>query len=44
MALLKYKNQNGEYVSLPVYTVNSPQVVQDTGDSTTAVMSQNAVT
>jgi hypothetical protein len=44
MATLKYKNQNGEYVTLPNYTVKPITPVQTTGESTTDVMSQKAVT
>lgn len=44
MATLKYKNQNGEYVTLPNYTVKTITPVQTTGESTTDVMSQKAVT
>ena len=41
MAVLKYKNSNGEYVALMSPIVD---VQQTTGTSTTAIMSQNAVT
>lgn len=44
MAVLKYKTSGGTYTTLTNYSVNSPSVLQVTGTSTTAVMSQNAST
>lgn len=44
MAVLKFKNQDGEWVALTNYAVSPIEPVQTTGSSTTAVMSQNAVT
>ena len=44
MAVLKYKDSNGQWQSLPNVMVNQINVVQTTGTSTTDVMSQNAVT
>ena len=44
MAVLKFKNQDGEWVALTNYSVSPIEPVQTTGSSTTAVMSQNAVT
>ena len=43
-AVLKFKNQDGEWVALTNSEVNPIETVQTTGSSTTAVMSQNAVT
>ena len=44
MAVIKYKDANGNYVALTNYTVQPITPVQSTGSSTTAIMSQNAVT
>lgn len=44
MAVLKFKNQEGEWVTLTNYTVNPIEPVQTTGSSTKDVMSQDAVT
>jgi hypothetical protein len=44
MAVLKYKNGSGQYVPISNYTVQPIDPVQTTGSSTTAIMSQNAVT
>ena len=44
MAVLKYKNANGEFVALTNYTVQPIEPVQVTGSSTSEIMSQNAVT
>ena len=44
MAVLKFKNQEGEWVTLNNYTVNPIEPVQTTGSSTKDVMSQDAVT
>ena len=44
MAVLKYKNGSGRYVPISNYTVQPIDPVQTTGSSTTAIMSQNAVT
>ncbi len=44
MAVLKYKNAQGEYVALVNYSVSPLTPVPTTGTSTTDVMSQNAVT
>ena len=44
MAVLKYKDSNGNYVTLPNINVQNVAVVQTTGQSTEAVMSQKAVT
>lgn len=44
MAVLKYKNANGEFVALTNYTVQPIEPVQTTGSSTSDIMSQNAVT
>lgn len=44
MAVLKFKNKGGEWVTLTNYTVNPIEPVQTTGSSTKDVMSQNAVT
>lgn len=44
MAVLKFKNQEGKWVALTNYTVSPIEPVQTTGSSTSAVMSQNAVT
>lgn len=44
MAILKYKKADGSYQTLTNYTVNAPSVVETSGTSTSAVMSQNAVT
>lgn len=44
MAVLKYKDSNGQWKSLPSVMVNQINVVQTTGTSTGDVMSQNAVT
>lgn len=43
MAVLRYKDENGVYHDIVGINVQS-EVVQTTGTSTTAVMSQNAVT
>lgn len=43
-AVLKFKNQDREWVALSNSEVNPIETVQTTGSSTTAVMSQNAVT
>jgi hypothetical protein len=43
MAVLRYKDENGVYQDLVGINVQN-EVVQTTGTSTTAVMSQNAVT
>lgn len=44
MAILKYKDANGNFVALSNYTVQPITPVQETGSSTTDIMSQNAVT
>lgn len=44
MAILKYKDANGNFVALSNYTVQPITTVQETGSSTTDIMSQNAVT
>ena len=44
MAVLKYKDSNGQWQTLPNVMVNQINVVQTTGTSTTDVMSQSAVT
>lgn len=44
MSVLKYRNATGQYVPLSNYTVQPITPVQATGNSTTAIMSQNAVT
>lgn len=44
MAILKYKDSNGNYQALANYTVQPITPVQETGTSTTDIMSQNAVT
>lgn len=44
MAILKYKDANGNFVALSNYTVQPITPVQETGSSTTNIMSQNAVT
>lgn len=44
MAVIKYKDGNGNYIALTNYTVQPITPVQSTGTSTTEVMSQNAVT
>lgn len=44
MAVLKYKNSQGQFVSLTNYTVQPITPVQTTGDSMSDVMSQKAVT
>lgn len=44
MAVIKYKDANGNYVALTNYTVQPITPVQSTGSSTTAIMSQKAVT
>lgn len=44
MAVLKYKDNNGNFVTLPNINVQNVAVVQTTGQSTEAVMSQKAVT
>lgn len=43
MAGLKYRTSNGEWKTLKQYTVITPSIEQTTGDSTSAVMSQKAV-
>ena len=43
MAVLKYKNEQGEFVTLTNYTVQPIIPVQTTGDSLSDVMSQKAV-
>ena len=44
MAVLKFKNHNGEWVTLNNYAVSPIETVQTTGSSTKDVMSQDAVT
>lgn len=44
MAVLKYKDSNGNFQPLVNYNVQNVAVVQETGTSTEAVMSQKAVT
>lgn len=44
MAILKYKNNDGSWISVNSYKVNNVIVSQETGQSTTDVMSQKAVT
>lgn len=44
MAVLKYKDAQGNFVALANYTVQPIEAVQTTGSSTTEIMSQNAVT
>lgn len=44
MAVLKYKNSQGQFVSLTNYTVQPITPVQTTGDSMSDIMSQKAVT
>lgn len=44
MSVIKYKNAQGKWVALSNYTVQPIEPVQGTGSSTTAIMSQNAVT
>lgn len=44
MSVLKYKNAAGEFKTLPNINVQNVAVVQTTGQSTEAVMSQKAVT
>lgn len=44
MAVLKYKNAQGEYVALNNYSVSPITIEQTTGTNTDTVMSQNAVT
>ena len=44
MAVIKYKDANGNYVALTNYTVQPITPVQSTGSSTTEIMSQKAVT
>ena len=44
MAVLKYKDSNGQWQTLPNVMVNQINVVQTTGTSTGDVMSQSAVT
>jgi len=44
MAVLKYKNELGNYVPITNYIVQPITPVQQTGSSTTDIMSQNAVT
>ena len=43
MAVLKYKNENGQFVTLTNYAVQPITPVQTTGTSTTDIMSQRAV-
>ena len=44
MAVLKYKKQDGSYATLTNISIKGIEPVQVTGNSTTDVMSQNAVT
>lgn len=44
MAILKYKNNDGGWISVNSYKVNNVIVSQEIGQSTTDVMSQKAVT
>lgn len=44
MAILKYKDKDGNFVALSNYTVQPITPVQSTGSSATDIMSQNAVT
>lgn len=44
MAILKYQDKNGNYISVNSYKINNVIVSQDKGQSTADVMSQKAVT